>query len=75
MGIKFTVYMDVKPCSLVEMLHASKQSYIFIFDFIISLYGDIGMYSFHKAHVVVAVVVVVAVITVKVIVNVDYCIC
>jgi hypothetical protein len=38
----------VTPCSLVESLQVSKQSYIINFGFIISLYGDIGGYSLHK---------------------------
>jgi len=40
-GIQITVMWDIAPCSSLERLHVSKQSYIFIFVFIISIYGDI----------------------------------
>jgi hypothetical protein len=47
-GIKITIFWDVTQRSSVESVHVSKISYIFIFDFIISLYGDIGVYRLHK---------------------------
>jgi len=48
-GIKITVLRDVAPCSSVEwLLHVSKQSSIFIFVFVISIYGDISIFSLHN---------------------------
>ena len=43
-----TVLWVVTPCISVEVLQVSKQYYTIIFGFIISLYGDIGVYSLHN---------------------------
>ena len=47
-GFKITVLWEVTLCISVERLHVSKQSYIFIFDFIISIFGNIAVYSLHR---------------------------
>jgi len=62
-GIKITVLRDVAPCSSVEwLLHVSKQSSIFIFVFVISIYGDISTFSLHNVFFFYSVIP-------------DYCIC
>ena len=68
-GITMTVFWNVTPRSSVKRIHVAKQFYIFIFDSIIQISGDIRVYRLHRVCCSFAFIIA------KVFVTVDYCIC
>ena len=63
-NFRFLQRWDVTPCSSVKGQDLSKQFYIFIFDFIISLYGDSEFTAYANFVVHFAMFIVMAFITV-----------
>jgi len=63
-NFRFLQRWDVTPCSSVEGQNLSKQLYIFILDFIISLYGDSEFTAYAKFVVHFAIFIVMVFITV-----------